>query len=44
MLKIHLFIFKYREKIVTFAFSVTPVQKKRSDEKKKDINGKKHNI
>lgn len=27
MLKIHLFIFKYREKIVTFAFSVTPVQK-----------------
>lgn len=43
MLKIHLFIFKYREKIVTFAFSVTPVQKKRSVEKN-DIHGKKHNI
>ncbi len=43
MLKIHLFIFKYREKIVTFAFNVTPVQKKRNDENI-DIHGKKHNI
>ncbi len=43
MLKIHLFIFKYREKIVTFAFSVTPVQKNEVM-KKIDIHGKKHNI
>lgn len=39
MLKIHLFIFKYREKIVTFAFSG-----KNEVMKKKDIHGKKHNI